>query len=67
MVLGVFAVGLTVLMIGVAMEFNVVLLVIGGLLMLGAVAATAQQRRTGPDPEVTLRPGGDGRPWRRRP
>ncbi|MET8693620.1 hypothetical protein ABZV65_13875 [Streptomyces bauhiniae] len=66
MALGVFAVGLTVLMIGVAMEFNVVLLVVGGLLMLGAVAATAVWRRTGPDPEVTLRPGGEGRPWRRR-
>lgn len=34
-------------------------------LIVGAVAATARQRRTGPDPEVTLRPGGDGRPWRR--
>ncbi|MEV8046396.1 hypothetical protein AB0P02_21485 [Streptomyces griseoluteus] len=65
MALGVFAVGLAVLMLGVALEFNVVLLVIGGLLMLGAVAATAQQRRTGPDPEVTVRPGGKERPWRR--
>jgi hypothetical protein len=64
-VLGVFVVGLAVLMIGVVKEFNVALLVIGGLLMLGAVAATARQRRTGPDPEVTLRPGGKGRPWRR--
>ncbi|MFJ8603404.1 hypothetical protein ACIREM_32800 [Streptomyces shenzhenensis] len=63
--LGVFVVGLAVLMIGVVKEFNVALLVIGGLLMLGAVAATAQRRRTGPDPEVTLRPGGSGRPWRR--
>ena len=64
-VLGVFVVGLAVLMIGVVKEFNVALLVIGGLVMLGAVAATARQRRTGPDPEVTLRPGGEGRPWRR--
>jgi hypothetical protein len=64
--LGVFVVGLAVLMIGVAREFSVILLVIGGLLMLGAVAATARQRRTGPQPDVTLQPGGDGRPWRKR-
>ncbi|MGW5333609.1 hypothetical protein [Streptomyces bauhiniae] len=64
MALGVFAVGLAVLMLGVALEFNVVLLVIGGLLMLGAVAATAHRRHAGPDPDVTLRPGGEGRPWR---
>ena len=63
--LGVFVAGLAVLMIGVVTEFTVVLLVIGGLLMLGSVAATARRRRTGPDPEVTLRPGGEGRPWRR--
>lgn len=63
--LGVFVVGLVVFLVGVAREFTVVLLVIGGLLMLGAVAATAGRRRTGPDPEVTMRPGGDGRPWRR--
>jgi hypothetical protein len=62
--LGVFVVGLAVLMIGVVKEFNVALLVIGGLIMLGSVAATARQRRTGPDPDVTLRPGGNGRPWR---
>lgn len=63
--LGVFVVGLAVLMIGVVTEFTVIWLVLGGLLMLGAVAATARRRRTGPDPEVTLRPGGEGRPWRR--
>jgi hypothetical protein len=63
--LGVFVVGLAVLMIGVVRGFIVALLVIGGLLMLGAVAATARQRRTGPDPEVTLRPGSEGRPWRK--
>jgi hypothetical protein len=62
--LGVFVVGLAALMIGVVTEFTVVWLVIGGLLMLGAVAATARRRRTGPDPEVTLRPGGERRPWR---
>lgn len=62
--LGVFVVGLVVFLVGVAREFTVVWLVIGGVLMLGAVAATAGRRRTGPDPEVTLRPGGEGRPWR---
>ncbi|MEU5664746.1 hypothetical protein [Streptomyces longwoodensis] len=60
-----FVVGLVVFFVGVAREFTVLWLVIGGLLMLGAVAATAGRRRTGPDPDVTLRPGGDGRPWRR--
>ena len=64
--LGVFVVGLAVLMIGVVKEFNVALLVIGGLVMLGSVAATTRQRHTGPDPEVTLRPGGKDRPWRKR-
>jgi hypothetical protein len=63
--LGVFVVGLAVLMIGVITEFTVVWLVVGGLLMLGSVAATARRRRTGPAPEVTLRPGGKDRPWRR--
>ncbi|MFJ5973527.1 hypothetical protein [Streptomyces sp. NPDC093060] len=63
--LGVFVVGLAVLMIGVVTDFTVIWIVLGGLLMLGAVAATARQRRTGPDPEVTLRPGGKDRPWRR--
>ncbi|MFE5771432.1 hypothetical protein ACFQ7O_24065 [Streptomyces sp. NPDC056485] len=64
---GVFAVGLAVLMLGVVKEFTGWLLVVGGLLMLGAVAATARQRRQGLEPGVTLRPGGDGRPWRREP
>lgn len=64
--LGVFVVGLAVFMVGVAREFTVVWLVVGGLLMLGAGAATAGRRRTGPEPEVTMRPGGEGRPWRKR-
>jgi hypothetical protein len=63
--LGVFVVGLAVFMVGVASGFTVVWLIIGSVLMLGAVAATAGRRRTGPDPAVTVRPGGDGRPWRR--
>ncbi|MFF7610733.1 hypothetical protein [Streptomyces lavendulae] len=65
--LGVFAVGLAVLMLGVVREFTVWLLVVGGLLMLGAVAATARQRRQGAEPGVVLRPGGDERPWKRSP
>lgn len=63
--LGVFVVGLAVFMLGVVAEFTVWMLVVGGLLMLGAGAATARQRRTGPAPGVTLRPGGAERPWRR--
>lgn len=63
--LGVFAVGLVVFMWGVIAGFVVILLVLGGLAMLGAVAATARQRRTGPAPDVTLRPGGKDRPWKR--
>lgn len=41
------------------------LLVPAGCLIVGAVAATARQRRSGVEPEVTLRPGGVDRPWRR--
>lgn len=62
---GVFAVGLALVFISLYTDFTVPLLIVAGLLMLGAVAATARQRRTGPDPEVTLRPGGKDRPWRR--
>ncbi|WP_137991252.1 hypothetical protein [Streptomyces vilmorinianum] len=62
--LAVFAVGLALVFISLYTDFTVPLLVVAGLLMLGAVAATARQRRTGPAPEVTLRPGGEGRPWR---
>jgi hypothetical protein len=41
------------------------LLLPAACLIVGAVAATSRQRRTGPDPEMTIRPGGEGRPWRR--
>jgi hypothetical protein len=40
-------------------------IVLSSATTLGVLAATARQRRTGPDPEVTLRPGGKDRPWRR--
>lgn len=63
---GVFAVGLALGFISLYTDFTVPLMVVAGLLMLGAVAATARQRRTGPAPEVTLRPGGKDRPWRKR-
>jgi hypothetical protein len=62
---GVFAVGLALFMWGVVARFTVPLLALGGLFMLGAVAATARARHAGPPPEVTLRPGGGERPWRR--
>ena len=62
--LGVFAVGLIIFMGGVIAEFMVGPLILGGLLMIGAVAATTRRRRLGPAPEVTLRPGGKDRPWR---
>lgn len=63
---GVFVVGLALFMLGVWMGFAPALMVLGALLMLGTVAATARQRRMGPAPEVTFRPGGEGRPWRER-
>jgi hypothetical protein len=39
-------------------------LVVAGAVMVGTIVATARQRRLGPPPEVTIRPG-DERPWRR--
>lgn len=52
--------------VGILTGYTTWMFVVAGLLMVGAVTATARQRRTGPDPEVTLKPGGDERPWRRR-
>jgi hypothetical protein len=40
--------------------------IIGAALVLGAMASTARQRRTGPEPEVTRRPDGQDQPWRKR-
>jgi hypothetical protein len=40
------------------------LAVVAGVVMLGVIVATARQRRSGEEPEVTLRPG-DERAWRR--
>lgn len=62
---GVFMAGVVLVFVALYTPFTVPLLVVAGLLMVGAVTATARKRRTGPDPEVTLRPGGDGRPWKR--
>lgn len=61
---GVVAAGVVLVLAAVWTE-TLWLLLPAACLIVGAVAATARQRRNGPDPEVTLRPGGDGRPWRR--
>lgn len=62
--LGVFAAGLVLVFLAVARRWWL-LLIPAACLVVAAVAATARQRRTSPAPEVTLRPGGEGRPWRR--
>ncbi len=61
---GVFGGALLVLIFSV-IKGLVLLIVVAIAVMLGTLVATARQRRTGPDPEVTLRPGGKDRPWRR--
>ncbi|WP_327377995.1 hypothetical protein OG393_30960 [Streptomyces sp. NBC_01216] len=61
---GVVAVGVALVFVGILTGYTVWVFVVAGLLMIGAVAATARQRRTGPAPDVTLRPGGENRPWR---
>ncbi|MFF7982297.1 hypothetical protein ACFZDK_24735 [Streptomyces sp. NPDC007901] len=55
---------LVVLIVGVIKGWTL-LIVLAVAVMVGTLVATSRRRRTGPDPEVTLRPGGDGRPWRR--
>ncbi|MFJ8154826.1 hypothetical protein [Streptomyces sp. NPDC094468] len=60
---GVFVAALVVLIVSVIKGWPL-LIVLAVAVMVGTLAATARQRRTGPDPEVTLRPGGEGRPWR---
>ncbi|NUR27567.1 MAG: hypothetical protein HOV83_17290 [Catenulispora sp.] len=62
---GVVAAGV-VLVLAAVWTHTLWLLLPAACLIVGAVAATARQRRTGPEPEVTLRPGGDERPWRKR-
>lgn len=61
---GVFVAALLVLLVSLVQGWGV-LAVLAGAVMLGTIVATARQRRTGPDPDVTLRPGGKDRPWRR--
>lgn len=61
---GVFVAALVVLLVSWAQGWDV-LAVLAGAVMLGTIVATARQRRTGPEPDVMLRPGGDGRPWQR--
>lgn len=62
---GVFVGALVVLIVSVIKGWAL-LIVVAVAVMLGTIVATARQRRTGPDPEVTLRPGGEDRPWRGR-
>jgi len=60
---GVFVGALVVLLVSLLLGWTL-LVVLAGAVMVGVLVATARQRRTGPDPEVTIRPG-DERPWRR--
>jgi hypothetical protein len=62
--LGVFAAGLVLVFVAVIKGWWL-LLVPAACLIVGAVAGTTRARRSGQAPEVTVRPGGDGRPWRR--
>ncbi|WP_157876646.1 hypothetical protein [Streptomyces graminilatus] len=62
--LGVVAVGLVLVLAAVITQWWLLLLP-AVCLMAGAVAGTTRARRSGQVPEVTVRPGGDGRPWRR--
>ncbi|MFF5186452.1 hypothetical protein ACFY30_22195 [Streptomyces sp. NPDC000345] len=61
--LGVFAAGLVLVFLAV-IEGWLVLLIPAACLMVGAVAGTTRARRSGRAPDVTVRPGGEGRPWR---
>ncbi|MET8765849.1 hypothetical protein [Streptomyces sp. NPDC004658] len=63
--LGVFAAGLVLVFVAVIKGWWV-LLVPAACLIVGAVAGTTRARRSGQAPEMTVRPGGDERPWRRR-
>lgn len=62
--LGVVAVGVALVVWGVAAG-PLWLCFVGGLLVLGGWASAAPARRSGQQPDVTLRPGGEDRPWRR--
>jgi hypothetical protein len=61
---GVFVAALVLLLISLMQGWRP-LAVLAGVVMLGVIVATARERRTGPDPETVLRPGGDERAWRR--
>lgn len=61
---GVFVAGLVLLLVSLLQGWGA-LAVIAVAVMVGVMVATARQRRSGPDPEVTIRPG-DERAWRRR-
>ncbi|MER7157326.1 hypothetical protein [Streptomyces lydicus] len=55
---------LIVLLVSIAQGWTV-LAVLAGATMVGTLVATTTRRRLGPPPDVTLRPGGADRPWRK--
>jgi hypothetical protein len=61
---GVFVAALVLLLVSVLQGWTPLAWVCGAV-MLGVLAATARQRRTGPDPTTVIRPG-DERAWQRR-
>ena len=62
---GVFMAAVVLVFVGILTGYTIWMFVVAGLLMVGVLTATARQRRTGPAPDVTLKPGGDERPWHR--
>lgn len=61
---GVFVGALVLGLVGLVKGWTL-LWIVAAAVMLGVVVATARQRRTGPAPDFTFRPGGDRRPWRK--
>lgn len=60
---GVFVAALLLLLVSLMAGWKP-LAVVCGVVMVGVLVATTRQRRTGPDPEVVIRPGNE-RAWRR--
>lgn len=61
---GVFVAALLVFLVSLLQGWAVLAL-LSAAVMVGTIVATARQRRSGQVPDVTLRPGGEDRPWRR--